>query len=322
MARTDPDHPRLAACPVEDCNLTPFENAENSSEPARSSNFTRRQASAGLGIATAAASVSGLATWWSAHRPPGHHEFSLTTPNSAEEALARLRAGNECYIAEHFDIGNRSRTAARRAEVAPAQHPYAIVLACADSRVPPEVIFSAGLGDLFVVRVAGNIVDLKCLGVLGSIEYAIEELRIPLVLVLGHEGCGAVKAAIQVVQKRIRPPGAISVLTDAIRPAIESAGEQGVDPLKSAVVANVRRQVGNLLDAAEVVAPAVAAGRVRIVGSVYELTSGRVRLLPAGAISCPRPGRHRPCRRTLRPRLRRTPTLRKSRGSRCRGSAA
>ena len=265
--------------------MTPFENAENSSEPARSSNFTRRQASAGLGIATAAASVSGLATWWSAHRPPGHHEFSLTTPNSAEEALARLRAGNECYIAEHFDIGNRSRTTARRAEVAPAQHPYAIVLACADSRVPPEVIFSAGLGDLFVVRVAGNIVDLKCLGVLGSIEYAIEELRIPLVLVLGHEGCGAVKAAIQVVQKRIRPPGAISVLTDAIRPAIESAGEQGVDPLKSAVVANVRRQVNNLLEAAEVVAPAVATGRVRIVGSVYELTSGRVRLLPAGTSS-------------------------------------
>ena len=265
--------------------MTPFENAENSSEPARSSNFTRRQASAGLGIATAAASVSGLATWWSAHRPPGHHEFSLTTPNSAEEALARLRAGNECYIAEHFDIGNRSRTAARRAEVAPAQHPYAIVLACADSRVPPEVIFSAGLGDLFVVRVAGNIVDPKCLGVLGSIEYAIQELRIPLVLVLGHAGCGAVKAAIEVVQKGVDPPGAISVLTDSIRPVIATSREQGVDPLKSAVVANVRRQVGNLLDTAEVVAPAVAAGRVRIVGSVYELTSGRVRLLPAGTSS-------------------------------------
>src|SRR6516162_4301335 len=265
--------------------MASLQNSEGSAEPQSRLGITRRQTIVGLGLATAGAAGAALATWWNAHRPIEHHGFSLKTPKSAEEALARLRAGNECYIEQHFDVGNLARTAARRAEVAPAQHPYAIVLACADSRVPPEVIFSAGLGDLFVVRVAGNIVDLKCLGVLGSIEYAIEELRIPLVLVLGHEGCGAVKAAIQVVQKRIRPPGAISVLTDAIRPAIESAGEQGVDPLKSAVVANVRRQVNNLLEAAEVVAPAVATGRVRIVGSVYELTSGRVRLLPAGTSS-------------------------------------
>jgi carbonic anhydrase len=220
-----------------------------------------------------------MATWWSAHRPLGHHGFSLKTPGSADEALARLRAGNECYIEEHFDIGNRARTTARRAEVAPAQHPYAIVLACGDSRVPPEVIFSAGLGDLFVVRVAGNIVDGKCLGVLGSIEYAIEELKIPLALVLGHEGCGAVKAAIQVVRKGLRPPGAINVLTDAIRPAIEAADDQSDDFIQRAVVANVRRQVENLAGASDIVAPAVVANRVRIVGGVYELNTGRVRLL-------------------------------------------
>ena len=244
----------------------------------RPSGITRRHAVAGFGVATAAASVGGLATWWIDHKPLDHHGFSLVTPNTAEEALARLLAGNECYIAEHFDVGDRGRTNERRAEVAPAQHPYAIILSCGDSRVPPEVVFSAGLGDLFVVRVAGNIVDPRCLGVLGSIEYAIEELNIPLVLVLGHEGCGAVKAAIQAVQRGAHPPGAISVLTDAIRPVIERLGGASGDLLERAVIANVQRQADNLLHATEIVAPAVVAKRVRIAGGVYELNTGRVRM--------------------------------------------
>jgi len=245
----------------------------------RSLGITRRQAVAGIGVATAAASVAGMATWWIDHKPLDHHGFSLVTPSTADEALIRLLAGNECYISEHFDVGNRGRTTQRRAEVAPAQHPYAIVLACADSRVPPEVVFSAGLGDLFVVRVAGNIVDPRCLGVLGSIEYAIEELKIPLVLVLGHEGCGAVKAAIQAVQRGAHPPGAISVLTDAIRPVVEGLAGASGDLLARAVIANVQRQADNLLHAAEIVTPAVIAKRVRIAGGVYELNTGRVRLL-------------------------------------------
>jgi carbonic anhydrase len=259
--------------------MTPFENPEKSPMRKPLLNITRRQAVAGLGLATAAASVTGLATWWSAHRPLGHHGFSLTTPNTADEALVRLRAGNECYVAEHFEVGNRARTTTRRAEVAPTQHPYAIVLACADSRVPPEIIFSAGLGDLFVVRVAGNIVDPKCLGVLGSIEYAIEELKIPLVFVLGHEGCGAVKAAIHAVENGIKPPGAIGVLTDAIRPAVERIRSQTGDLLQNAVSSNVRRQIDNLLRSAAIVAPAVASRKLQIAGGVYELSTGRVRLL-------------------------------------------
>jgi carbonic anhydrase len=193
--------------------------------------------------------------------------------------MNRLRAGNECYLREHFHIGNRGRTAERRAEIAPAQHPYAIVLACADSRVPPEIVFSAGLGDLFVVRVAGNIVDPKCLGVLGSIEYAIEELKIPLIFVLGHEGCGAVKAAIEAVKDGKRPPSAISVLTDAIRPVVEIVADQAGDTLRNAVAANVRQQVENLLKSEVIVAPAVATNRVQIAGGVYELETGRVRVL-------------------------------------------
>jgi carbonic anhydrase len=182
-------------------------------------------------------------------------------------------------VREHFQIGNRGRTTERRTEIAPAQHPYAIVLACADSRVPPEIVFSAGLGDLFVVRVAGNIVDPKCLGVLGSIEYAIEELEIPLIFVLGHEGCGAVKAAIHAVEQGKQPPSAIRVLTDAIRPVVETVAGQTGDLLRNAVTANVRRQVDNLLRSKAIVAPAVAAKRVQITGGVYELETGRVRLL-------------------------------------------
>src|SRR6516165_794380 len=218
--------------------MASLQNSEGSAEPQSRLGITRRQTIVGLGLATAGAAGAALATWWNAHRPIEHHGFSLKTPKSADEALARLRAGNECYIEEHFDVGNLARTTARRAEVAPAQHPYAIVLACADSRVPPEVIFSAGLGDLFVVRVAGNIVDPRCLGVLASIEYAIEELKIPLVFVLGHESCGAVKAAIAAVEKGIQPPGAIGVLTDAIRPVLDDVRARTGDFLTNAVEGN------------------------------------------------------------------------------------
>jgi carbonic anhydrase len=232
----------------------------------------------GVGVATAGAAVAASAFWRRADSPDDHHGLSPENPRTAEEVLTRLRAGNECYVLEHFRIGNRGRTVKRRTEIAPAQHPYAIVLACADSRVPPEIIFSAGLGDLFVVRVAGNFVDPKCLGVLGSIEYAIEELKIPLVLVLGHEGCGAVKAAIHAVEQGQKPPGAISVLTDAIRPVVESVANETGDRLQNAVAANVRRQIENLSRSTAIVAPAIASERVQIAGGVYELETGRVRL--------------------------------------------
>jgi carbonic anhydrase len=241
--------------------------------------MTRRRLVSALGLTSLAASAGAFAAWQRAQTAVQHHGFSLTTPQTATEALTRLQAGNECYIAEHFDVGNQSRTTARRLEVAPAQHPYAIILACADSRVSPEVIFSAGLGDLFVVRVAGNIVDPKCLGVLGSIEYAIAELKIPLVLILGHENCGAVKAAIHAVERGSQPQSAIRVLTDAIGPVIASvAGREG-DLLVNAVEANARQQAKNLLLSEEVIAPAVDSGKVQIVSGVYELLTGRVRLL-------------------------------------------
>jgi carbonic anhydrase len=140
-------------------------------------------------------------------------------------------------------------------------------------------VFTAGLGDLFVVRVAGNIVSAQCLGVTGSIEYAVEELKIPLVVVLGHEGCGAVKAAVEYVQRGVRPPGAVGAIVDVIRPAIESVANQSGNLEDNAVVENVNRAVASLVQSDEIVAPMVAAGRLKVLGGVYELTSGRVRFL-------------------------------------------
>jgi carbonic anhydrase len=247
--------------------------------PKDSAALTRRRLLTGFGIATAGAAAASMALWRRAEGPDEHHGLSPENPRTAEEVLTRLRAGNECYVQEHFHIGNRGRTGERRTEITPAQHPYAIVLACADSRVPPEIVFSAGLGDLFVVRVAGNIVDPRCLGVLGSIEFAIEELKMPLIFVLGHEGCGAVKAAIHAVEQGNQPPSAISVLTDAIRPVVESVKDKTGDLLRNAVTANVRRQVANLLRSEAIVAPAVASKRVQIAGGIYELETGRVHLV-------------------------------------------
>jgi carbonic anhydrase len=241
---------------------------------------SRRLFLAGAGLATfGAGAIAGSAVWSRREDARDHHALSPNDPRNADEALARLRAGNECYVGEHSDIGARGRTEIRRTQVVSAQHPYAVILACADSRVAPEIIFSAGLGDLFVVRVAGNIVDPRCLGVLGSIEHAIEELRIPLVAVLGHEGCGAVKAAVAAARNGIHPPGAIRVLTDAIRPVVASADVHTGDLLRNAVVANVNSSLDHLRQSNEIVSPAVASERVQLAGAVYELESGRVRFL-------------------------------------------
>ena len=151
--------------------MASLQNSEGSAEPQSRLGITRRQTIVGLGLATAGAAGAALATWWNAHRPIEHHGFSLKTPKSADEALARLRAGNECYIEEHFDVGNLARTTARRAEVAPAQHPYAIVLACAGlsrlgwadritERIDPDVCLPAFGQGILALECREDSVDL------------------------------------------------------------------------------------------------------------------------------------------------------------------
>lgn len=241
--------------------------------------LSRRTWLGGLGFAAAGAAAVGWKTLRHSNGESDHHGLSLSDPKTSDEALARLVAGNECYIAEHFIFGDERRTQERRLEVAPSQKPYAMVLACADSRVSPEIVFNAGLGDLFVVRVAGNIVHPDCFGTFGSLEYGIEELKIPLLLVLGHEGCGAVKAAIKAIESGSVFPGKIGSLADRIRPVVEVVAKQSGDLLRNAVAANVKQGVDRLQASNEIISPNVASGRLKVVGGVYELETGRVRLL-------------------------------------------
>ncbi len=159
------------------------------------------------------------------------------------------------------------QTAARRDEVASGQKPSAVIVGCADSRVPPEVVFDQGLGDVFVVRVAGEVVDDTALG---SIEFAVAKLGARLIVVLGHERCGAVEAAL----KGGPVPGHVGRVVDAIKPAISKAAAEPGDALENAVRDNVRAVVVRLRASEPVLAPLVRDGSLRVVGAVYDLDTG------------------------------------------------
>src|SRR6266480_4611104 len=197
---------------------------------------------------------------------------------SADQALKMLQDGNARFVSGKLEHPNES--AERRTEVAKGQHPYAVVLACADSRVGPEVIFDAGLGDLFVTRVAGNVVDDA---MLGSIEYAIDHLGTPLVVVCGHQRCGAVQAAVDTVAAGTPPPGHLAALIDPIRPAV-TAQKPGDDLMDRAVDANVRNMVAKI-NADEEVAHLVHEGKVKVVGGRYNLDTGEFKILDTAQAS-------------------------------------
>lgn len=194
----------------------------------------------------------------------------MSAPLAASEALSVLLAGNQRFAA---DASLHPRQAAdRRAKVSGVQQPFATILTCSDSRVPPEIIFDCGLGDLFVVRVAGNVLDDV---VLGSVEYAAEHLGVSLVMVLGHSHCGAVTAAVQ----GGHPHGHIGSLTELLRPAVERAAAASQDLVEAAVVANVALTVAELRGAEPILAELIAADRLRVVGAHYDLDTGLVTLL-------------------------------------------
>jgi len=194
------------------------------------------------------------------------HAPSKLTP---DEALAQLMEGNQRFVDKKRL--NPHQNIARVTEVATGQAPFAAILSCADSRVVPEIAFDQGIGDLFVVRVAGNI---AVTGDTASEEYAVGMLGTPLLMVLGHERCGAVAAALE----GGKFPGAIESLVLAIQPAIKaSEGEPG-DRLTNAVKANVRLQVQRL-QVSSVVASAVQAGKLKVVGAFYDLDTGAISLV-------------------------------------------
>jgi carbonic anhydrase len=196
---------------------------------------------------------------------------------TGDQALRMLVDGNKRFVAG--SITHPGRTPDDFKPLASGQFPIAAIVSCADSRVAPEILFDQGIGDLFVIRVAGNYVDGAGAAVKGSIEYAVAELNVPLIVVLGHSQCGAVKAAIQHIHDHDALPGAINELVNSIKPAVtETEGKPG-DPLQNAIEANVRRGVAKLKTLGPVIGPAVKAGKVKIVGGTYDLATGNVLLL-------------------------------------------
>ncbi len=196
--------------------------------------------------------------------------FVTRPARAAEDPLARLMAGNKRYAAGKLTHPNQS--VKRRTTVARGQQPFAAILGCADSRVPPEVVFDQGVGDLFVVRVAGNVADDHAIG---SLEYAVTVLEVPLLLVLGHSRCGAVDAALKT------PPGAqvsagLGSLLEAIRPAVVQAKDRPGDALDNAVRANVAHVVARLKGAQPTLAGLASQGKLKIVGGHYDLETGLV----------------------------------------------
>lgn len=185
---------------------------------------------------------------------------------SPDAALQKLVEGNQRFVQHQPQYPDQS--AARLQEVAQAQHPFATVLSCADSRVPAEIIFDQGIGDIFDVRIAGNIATREAIG---SIEYAAALLGTPLLMVLGHERCGAVTAAVQ----NQSLPGDISTFVKAILPAVERVKDQLGDAVDNAVVANVQYQIEQL-QRSPLLRERLQSGKLKIVGGRYDLDTGTV----------------------------------------------
>jgi carbonic anhydrase len=190
------------------------------------------------------------------------------------EALQRLLDGNARYAANA--PSNKDYSAGRAARVS-AQYPIAAIVSCADSRVSPELAFDQGPGDLFVVRVAGNFVNEDGLA---SLEYGVQFLQVPLIVVLGHTNCGAVSATVDAIQKHVVLPGHLPDLVRAIKPAVAITQLHGDADLKArATVENVRLNVNRLSVSKPIIGASVRKAKVKVVGGVYDLATGKVNLL-------------------------------------------
>jgi carbonic anhydrase len=196
---------------------------------------------------------------------------------SPDIALKKLMDGNNEYVGQKMSLQKRS-TPTVRESLAKSQKPYAVILSCSDSRVPPEVIFDKGLGEIFVVRVAGNIPDPI---VLGSIEYAVEHLGTPLIMVLGHERCGAVTATVDANGKA---EGNIGAIVKTINPAVVQAkkeykGKDKSQLVEAAINDNIRLVQANLTKNSPVIEHLVKEGKVKIIAAKYDLDDGKVTVI-------------------------------------------
>lgn len=194
----------------------------------------------------------------------------LPTDTSADAALQTLKEGNQRFVAMKPIHPNLS--VERRTEVSKGQNPFAIIFECVDSRVPPELVFDRGLGDLFVIRTAGQALDKAALG---SIVFGVEEYNLPLVMVLGHEKCGAVTATIEVLEKKAQAHGQIRTLVELIKPAVEKVKNKPGDLLDNAIRANIALNVDKL-KTAPILTEHLEKGKIKIVGAYYNLDTGVV----------------------------------------------
>ncbi len=205
----------------------------------------------------------------------------ISTP---AQALAELRAGNRRFV-----TGTRihpNQDAEHRVALAEVQAPFAVVFGCSDSRLAAEIIFDRGLGDLFVIRTAGHTIGPE---VLGSIEYAVAVLNTPLVVVLGHNSCGAVTAARELVRGGTRPDGYVGALVDAIVPSVRAAAGRRIEDVDGIVDVHIERTVELLRTDSAILAAALDAGRCAVVGMSYQLGPGEVRLIMGVPVGEPTP---------------------------------
>ena len=226
---------------------------------------------------------------------PSHPDQPILAP---AEAISRLREGNGRFTAgnpqhQHESVDERAymaknsyenagtislgltteQAAKRRAELTKSQHPFAIILSCSDSRVPPEIVFDEGLGDLFIVRLAGNVLNDEGLG---SIEYGVDILGARLIVVLGHQSCGAVDAAMKTIAAKGKAPGHIQSLVTAIKPVVQATPK---GDLETTIKANVKHVVDALRSSTPILKARVDSGDVQVIGGYYMLDTGTVTFL-------------------------------------------
>jgi carbonic anhydrase len=188
-------------------------------------------------------------------------------------SLERLQKGNARYVE---GVSLRHDFKHEREALAGGQNPYAAILSCADSRIAPEYAFDSGRGDLFVCRVAGNFANDETVA---SLEYAVAELGTPLILVLGHDACGAVSATIKSLKDNTTLPGHLPTLVAGIAPAVKAVSQQAGDTLGNAIRQNVIDNVAKLGSATPILSAAVEQGKLKVVGGIYRLRDGRVEMV-------------------------------------------
>ena len=195
-------------------------------------------------------------------------------PWTPAQAWAKLARGNERFVAGQYSHPHQD--AARRDSLTGGQTPFAVFFGCADSRVAAEIIFDRGLGDLFVVRTAGHVIDP---GVLGSIEFGVAVLDIPLVVILGHDSCGAVSATVNAVRDGVLPGGYIRDIVERVTPSVLAARQAGMSSPDEIEAEHVRHTLRLLTERSRLIGDRVDSGRLAVVGATYNLGDGRARIV-------------------------------------------